>query len=257
MTIPRPSAGAARSIERARQLIAAGVPELALSEIEDEISRKGGTERALWYAQARIYCGNVNFLDAILSLRRAFPDYNYLPPSSLPDEIWNLLFPVRHLNVVSRYAARNRLDPNLILGLIRQESAFNETARSGANARGLMQLLPDTGRMLARQEGITPYSASRLYQPEVNIALGTRYLADRIKKYGGRTELALAAYNAGDIRVDRWLREFGDVDMAEFVELIPFSETRGYVKQVLSNVAHYHVRTAPAAAGPKSDQRKQ
>lgn len=242
--IPQPSPGILRAIERARQLLAAGVPDLALAELDHPVAGRGGDDKILCYALARVFQSKYDFLNAILTLRRAFPDYNILPSSYLPEEVWSQFFPVRYLNLVNKHAARNRMDPNLILAVIRQESAFNESARSRANARGLMQVLPTTGRFLARQAGIAPYTITKLHEPETNIALGTTYLAERLQRYGGRIELALAAYNAGDNRVDRWLQEFGNVDMVEFVERIPFSETRSYVKQVLSNRIHYQLHTA-------------
>jgi len=120
-----------------------------------------------------------------------------------------------------------------------------ENARSKANAMGLMQIMPSTGRILARKARTTRFSTKKLLQAETNIILGTRFLAFLLKTYE-KPELALAAYNAGDTRVDRWLKEFGNKDMAEFVEQIPFSETRGYVKQVLTNRAHYTRLTSPA-----------
>ncbi len=255
-TIPQPTPGVARTIERARQLISAGLIDLALAEFQHESAAYGSNNKALCYATARVYLSEADFLNAIIALRRAFPDYNNLPPSYLPEEIWSLFFPVRHLEFVTKNAARNHVDPNLILAVIRQESAFNESARSKANARGLMQVLPSTGRLLARQAGIPQYTAAKLHEPETNIALGTRYLAECLQRYGGRVELALAAYNAGDNRVDHWLQEFGNVDMVEFVERIPFSETRGYVKMVMSNRTHYQLRTAPAS-GPASSHRKE
>jgi soluble lytic murein transglycosylase len=132
------------------------------------------------------------------------------------------------------------------MGLIRQESAFIENARSSADARGLMQILPATASRLARQARIPHYSAKKLFQAETNIALGTRYLAFLVRRYG-KTELALAAYNAGSTRVDLWLKEFGNVNMPEFVEKIPFYETRNYIKQVVSNRALYGLLTSSAA----------
>ena len=243
-TISSPSTATAWLIERSRQLMAAGVPDLALAELERAPTAPDVGDRAVSYGISRIHQSKGDYLGAIAALRRAIPDYAELPPASLPDEVWEILFPVRHFDIVTRNAARNNVDPNLVLALIRQESAFQETARSSANARGLMQVLPSTGRILARKAGIVPYSVSKLYHPDTNIALGTRYLASLLQHYHGKVELALAAYDAGDDRVDRWLEEFGNLDMAEFVERIPFGETRGYVKQVLSNLAHYHLRTA-------------
>jgi soluble lytic murein transglycosylase len=107
-----------------------------------------------------------------------------------------------------------------------------------------MQVLPSTGRLLARQSPRVPrYNAQKLYQAETNIILGTRFLSSLLQQLG-KPELALAAYNAGKSRVDRWLEEWGDLDMVEFVEQIPFSETRGYVKQVLSNRIRYSLLTS-------------
>ena len=243
VSIPQPSGAVTQAIERARQLMAAGLPDMALLELNRSNSSQEDVDKALCYGMSRIYQSKGDLYGAISTLRRAFPDYIDLPSASLPGEIWDLFFPVRHFDIISQTAARKSLDPSLVLALIRQESAFNEAARSKANARGLMQVLPTTGRLLARQAGISRYTVTKLYHPETNIALGTSYLASLLQRYGGRVELALAAYNAGDSRVDRWLQQFGDTDMAEFVERIPFSETRAYVKQVMSNTAHYQART--------------
>jgi soluble lytic murein transglycosylase len=242
-----PSNQAAQAIERSRRLATAGLPDLALSELRAATSRFPG-DKGISYVMSRIYEIQQDFVGVISTLRRTFSDYNNRPLDALPREVWALLFPMRHQQIVSTYAARNGLDPNLVLGVIRQESAFMTSARSPSNARGLMQILPSTGRMLARQMGISRYSTDRLYQAETNISMGTRYLAQMLTRFGGKPELALAAYNAGDSRVDRWLTEFGNVDTAEFVERIPFNETRNYVKQVLSNQAHYQMLTSSISA---------
>jgi soluble lytic murein transglycosylase len=188
---------------------------------------------------SRLYQERDEFNESITCLHSAFPDYNGRPNESLPDEVWQLLFPVRHWGIISAQATETRTDPNLILGLIRQESGFEADARSRANARGLMQVLPSTGRKLARRS-VPRFNSKKLFQADTNIILGTKYLASLLQVYG-KEELALAAYNAGDSRVDRWLQAFGKLDMVEFVEQIPFSETRNYVKQVLSNKAHYNI----------------
>jgi soluble lytic murein transglycosylase len=245
ISIQEPDQAVNRVIERARQLQEAGVPDLAISELRWGIRRNPKHQESLCYLMARIYGGRDDHNEAIACLRRAFPDYNFRPGNALPEEIWRMLFPVRYWETISVQSARSRLEPTLVLGVIRQESGFEEKARSKANARGLMQILPSTGKKLAKQASLRSYSVKKLYQAETNITLGVRYLASLIRQYG-KEELALAAYNAGDTRVDRWLRAFGNVDMAEFVEQIPFSETRGYVKQVLSNKAHYSLLTSPA-----------
>jgi len=240
-----PSAEAVIIIERARELAAAGLTGSALAEL-----RWGGQEYSqnsdlFSYLMASICVQRDDFGGAITNLRRAVPDYNGRPPAALPDEFWEMFFPVRHWKIISAQAAKTGLEPSLILGVIRQESAFKVNARSRANARGLMQILPSTGRDLARRAGIR-FTTQRLYNADTNITLGTRYLSSLLKQYG-KPELALAAYNAGGTRVARWQKELAPSDMAEFVEQIPFAETRNYVKQVLSNRAHYDLLLASSA----------
>jgi soluble lytic murein transglycosylase-like protein/TolA-binding protein len=245
--LPEPDEAGILIIERARQLVAADLTDFALSELSWGIRRSPQNDNALRYVMARIYASKEDHNGAISCLRRAFPDYNSRPIGSLPEEIWQLLFPVRHLEVISAQAAKTRTEPTLILGIIRQESGFEEEAHSRANARGLMQILPSTGQKLARQARVPRYNVGKLFHAETNIILGTRYLASLLQKYG-RIELALAAYNAGSTRVDRWLKEFGNADAVEFVERIPYTETRNYIKQVLSNKAHYDLRVPSAPA---------
>jgi soluble lytic murein transglycosylase len=119
--------------------------------------------------------------------------------------------------------------------LIRQESLFDARARSPAAAVGLMQLIPPTAARVARQLGLAVPSQERLFEPEVNLILGTQYLKDLLERYSNNWPKALAAYNAGEAAVDRWEREIVTDDIEEFVEQIPYVETRGYVKLVLRN----------------------
>ncbi len=246
-TVAEPSGEAAGILERGRQLMAADLPDLALSELRSGI-RRFPSERSLSYITSRIYESKDEYFEAIATLRQAFPDYNDRAIDTLPKEIWQVLFPVKHWQVISTQAAKYNIDPNLVLGIIRQESSFEEEARSPANARGLMQVLPSTGRMIARQAGVRRYSVRKLYTADTNITLGLRHFSSLLQQFGNREELALAAYNAGDDRAERWSNEFGLADMAEFVERIPFSETRGYIKQVMTNQAHYALLTSSLAA---------
>lgn len=242
VVIPEPSPAVAFFMERARQLATADLPNLAIAELRRAAAKFPG-ETTLSYLLSRLYASKEDYYSVIATLRRAFPDYDARPLTGLPDEVWELLFPIRYWQLISTQAAKNKVDPNLILGIIRQESAFDETAHSRANARGLMQVLPSTGRALARQIGVRRYSMGKLLAPDTNIALGARYLAHLLEQFDHSEELALAAYNAGDNRVESWIRNFGKLDMAEFVERIPFGETRVYIKQVLTNRAYYHLLT--------------
>lgn len=143
-----------------------------------------------------------------------------------------------------------RAEAALIHGVIRQETEFEEQARSGAGARGLMQLLPSTASAVARRNGL-PYSSDRLYERDTNLTIGSIYLQSRIEEFGGSYILALAAYNAGPSRASQWVRDWGDpriggIDPIDWVELIPFEETRNYVQRVLENTQIYRHRLAGA-----------
>jgi soluble lytic murein transglycosylase len=240
VVLPELNASGIKTMERVRYLTVAELHDLAAAELRWAITQHPNNEKSLRYLISKVYEGSGDYYESIVSLRRAVPDYFGRPVGSLPDSIWRLLFPLHHWPIVAAQAAKTELDPFLILGLIRQESAFEETARSRADARGLMQIVPSTGRMLAQRARLSGYSTGRLYQADVNIMLGTRHLASLKQKYG-KTELALTAYNAGETRVKEWIQKYRYSDMAEFVEQIPFTETRNYVKRVLGNRGYYEL----------------
>jgi soluble lytic murein transglycosylase len=158
---------------------------------------------------------------------------------------WNarllrIVFPFPHRELVEREARRNGLDPFMVAGLIRQESMFNPIAVSPAGAVGLMQIMPATGQMLARRAGVSAFQPSMLRQPELNVRLGTLFLADLLARNGTPTE-AFAAYNAGPGRLAQW-RSFPEIrDEEMFAERIPFAETRDYVKILSFNTRLYRM----------------
>jgi len=145
-----------------------------------------------------------------------------------------------------------RPEPALVLSIIRQESEFDPDAASGANAHGLMQLLPSTARATARQVGMT-YDRASLTDPSYNTTLGSAYLANLIDEFNGSYVLGVASYNAGDFNARDWIADWGDprsanVDVVDWIELIPFSETRNYVQRVMENLQVYRYRLAGAAS---------
>ncbi len=150
-----------------------------------------------------------------------------------------VVYPFPYRALVTSRAEELGLDPYLVAGLIRQESAFVPTISSSAGAIGLMQVMPATGRQLARAVGPRGYRTESLRTAEVNIHLGTRYLADLTARYDGAVLLVLSAYNAGPTRANRWRRFPEAEDPRRFTERIPFVETRGYVKNVVRNRALY------------------
>jgi soluble lytic murein transglycosylase len=174
---------------------------------------------------------------ALHSARKIVPDYYSQQFSELPREIWDLLFPTTFRTLVRRHASLNRLDPYLVMALIRQESAFNPQATSPSNALGLMQIVPGT---VTRSRRYQRTVAQRLYNPTYNVRFGCAYLRKLLKQFDGNVPEALAAYNAGPSRVSQWLSDYSFRDPQEFVESIPFQETRIYVKGVLKDRMIYH-----------------
>lgn len=150
-----------------------------------------------------------------------------------------VVFPFPHQDLVTAQAEELGLDPYLVAGLIRQESAFAPSVVSSAGAVGLMQVLPATGEELARRVGPRSFRAEFLRTPELNVHLGATYLARLMERYDGDVPLALSAYNAGPTRANRWRRFPEAEDPLRFTERIPFAETRGYVKNVTRNRALY------------------
>jgi soluble lytic murein transglycosylase len=150
-----------------------------------------------------------------------------------------LRFPTPYLDEIMAAAANRKLDPAWIYGIMRRESAFAARAYSSAGAQGLMQLMPATAELTARKFGLPPPSGNDVFDPARNIALGSAYLSEMLKRFQGNQALATAAYNAGPHRVERWLPERGALPADVWVEIIPFYETRDYVKAVLAYAAVY------------------
>jgi len=149
-----------------------------------------------------------------------------------------VVFPIDYWPLLQKQAAARGLDPFLMAALVAQESTFDPVIRSSANAVGLMQVLPSTGRQFARRLKLSGYSAARLTDPETNIRLGTAIFAESLKKFGG-VHFALAAYNAGDHRVAAWQRERPAMPQDVFIDDIPFPETQNYVKRILGTAEDY------------------
>ena len=163
-------------------------------------------------------------------------------------EMADYLFPVISL------PPGGKAEPAFVLGLIRQESAFNAQAQSGVGAMGLMQLMPDTAQQMAKQMKIAKFkTASLTADPKLNVTLGRAYLDKLIDRFNGSYLLATAAYNAGPSRVREWIDQYGDpraadTDVVDWIESIPFDETRNYVQRVMENLQVYRSRLTKGAS---------
>ena len=155
-----------------------------------------------------------------------------------PHAVQELTLPLKHEDIIRQQAAEKNLDPALIAAVIYQESKFRDRT-SSAGAKGLMQLLPGTAEFIARKSGGTRFELQDLGTPQINIAYGSWYLRYLIGRYNGNQVLAIAAYNAGEDNVDRWVSAAGGPDSFDVTRDIPFPETRAYVQGVLSKRGAY------------------
>lgn len=223
-------------VQKAELLANGGLLDLAARELHAAAQEEKGD----WAPAelARLYQEAGRYDAAIETLKHAAPNYFALDLPSLPRSYWEGLFPKPFWTDLKRFSSENGLDPYLVAALIRQESAFNPNAVSHANAVGLMQLLPKVGRGVAKQEKMKHFTTQELFQPRVNLQLGTKYFRSMVDRFGS-FEYALAAYNAGVDRVQDWSKQGTYRDPQEFVESIPFTETREYVENIMRNVSVY------------------
>ncbi|MGB6191504.1 MAG: transglycosylase SLT domain-containing protein, partial [Terracidiphilus sp.] len=234
-------------LAKARLLANAGLNDFIPREIAADPD--SGSWSAL--AEAQIYASFGETYRAMRALKRALPYAASASISSIPIVYWHILFPQPYWDTIKAESKKNNLDPYLVASLIRQESEFNPSVVSYANAWGLMQLLPSVGRSMAREQGIAHFQTYQLLDPDTNIQLGTRYLRQLLDKFDGVPEYALAAYNAGDSRVTDWEAAGPYSGMDEFVESIPFTQTREYVQAILRNMETYRAIDSVAATGPR------
>jgi len=224
----REAAGELSAIDPAKLAGTGDAPEPVLA-VADLLDRAGDHRAASYLLRTR----------ARFALRRA--------PEGESLRAWRIAYPPAFRPDVERWAPAAGVPPALLLALMREESALDPRAVSPAGAIGLTQLMLPTARDMARQLKLPRPSKNDLKRGPLNIRFGARYLGQLIRRFDGSAPLALAAYNAGGGAVSRWLGERGDLEVDEFVEEIPFEETRGYVKRVLRSYAAYRLLYSEAA----------
>jgi len=229
--------GEAARLKRAEELAAVGMDADAHAEL-DKALEAAPTSPRLNLAKAKLHRARNDNVQAFNVLRRSFPDYSQMEVEELTPDEWDVFYPLAYWDIIAQESRARSLDPYTVAGLIRQESVFNPRAASHADAYGLMQLLVPTARMTAKRYGVgSDINVEALFQPRLNIQLGTSYLKDQLDKFG-RIEYVAAAYNAGPGRAAAW-RTSLPLQMDEWAEAIPFRETRGYVQGVVRNLLQY------------------
>lgn len=231
----KPTRATALRIERTRMLRSAGLDNWA----ESEVRFGAKTEGQAPLLAVELARGAESSFERLRIMKRVSLDYLSVPFEEAGGKFWEYLFPLPYQNEMQRYAGQHKIEPFMVAALIRQESEFNPRAVSRAKAYGLTQVRPSTGRLIARKLGIRRFSSGMLFQPSTNLRMGTYYLRTQLDKWNGKWEHTLAAYNAGPNRVAEWITWHDFEEPAEFVETIPFTETREYVQAVLRNAALY------------------
>jgi soluble lytic murein transglycosylase len=228
-TNPPLSAEQSFHLARAQELARLTLNPLAVAEL-DEVKNLGGEETSLHLMLMREYARNGAY-------GRSVALANQFPRSS--EELVQYRYPLAYWETIQKLAAERDLDPYLVVALIRQESLFDPKAISPASALGLMQLLPSTAIRVATQLGLPPPTHEKVFEPDLNLRLGTHHLKELFQRYANNVVKAIAAYNAGENAVARWEKQINAADEDEFIERIPYAETRLYVKLVLRNLRVY------------------
>jgi soluble lytic murein transglycosylase len=233
-------------LARAELLETAGLPEWAEFELQWAAQNEANPfPAALALAETASRRGAYDV--SIRYVKRFAPGYLTIPIEAAPEKFWKLAFPLPYRSALEMNSRRRGLDPYIVAALIRQESEFNPKAISRAKAYGLTQVLPSTGRQLSRRVGVSGFSPSMLFEPEINLKLGTYYLKSLLDQQNGKWEQTLASYNAGKTRADTWATWATYREPAEYIETIPFTETRNYIQIVLRNAHVYRRLYEPTA----------
>jgi soluble lytic murein transglycosylase len=253
-----PSKVTKERIERARLLVAAGLDDFAEAELQFG-GKHDGQPQVIAVELAELNNLHDSPDKAIRYIKQLAPNYLSIPLESAPERFWKLAFPLPFRDSLEQYCRERSLDPFLVAALIRQESEFNPKVISHANAYGLTQVLPSTGREISRRLNLRGFRPDMLFTPETNLQIGTYFLRSLFDRLQGSWEAALASYNAGPSRVARWLHWGEFREPAEFIETIPFNETRNYVQSVLRNAELYRRLYGPkpvALASSNGDIRR-
>ena len=225
------------NIRKSDELTNVGLDQWAIDELAPA-SQAHPDSPKVNLAIARVYRAQNDNVRALNALKRSFPDYSQMKPEEMTRAEWDVFYPLAYWDIIVQESRARNLDPFQVAGLIRQETVFNPRARSSARAYGLMQVLVPTATLTARRYGVDrSITAEALYEPRLNIQLGTAYLRDQIDKFG-RIEYVAAAYNAGPLRAAQW-RTSLPAEIDEWAEAVPFKETRGYVQGVVRNRLQY------------------
>ncbi|MBI4402454.1 MAG: transglycosylase SLT domain-containing protein [Nitrospirae bacterium] len=223
---------------KAAELKLLGMDQDAARELASLIERYARDRDALLELSALLSEAGAHS-QALRVARLHFRDSLERGGESAPSVLWNVAYPTAYLPTI-RAQTGNQVDPYLVAAIIREESQYDARAVSRVGAVGLMQVMPATAQAMARKLGFPDVMRDDLFDQDTNIRFGSRYLEQLLRQFSGNVLHAVAAYNAGPVAVSAWILKLTDKEPDEFVELIPFQETRQYVKRVLRSYREYH-----------------
>lgn len=232
-------------LEKCKLLVASGIAGYAAEEAvaamrssDQTVEEPIQNELAIMLQRAGEYRAGIKLVDR--KMRKAIVGGDI---SAISPKTWQLAYPKGYFNEIQNDTLNYNLDPFLVLAVIREESRFNPKALSRSKAHGLMQIIPKTGKGIASRLKIKPFDEQKMFDPSVNIQMGTYYLSSLLKRFDGNFYLALASYNGGPNRIDRylktWYKDIKTFDIDDFVESIPVTETRYYVQKVMESYFQY------------------
>ena len=223
---------------RVRELMQINFTADAAREMQ-YLTASGTQDRVLAYHLADLYAAAGEPLKANVLIQKNFRDIVRHGGLNVPQRFWEILYPRANWTAIERASERSGVDPYLVSAIIRQESAFDPSIVSNAGAVGLMQIMPAEAARIAEKGGLAPVTRDQLFDPETNVMVGAAEIRQKIEAMDGNTMLGIAAYNAGEQAVGRWIAKTSPRDIDTFIESIPYSETRLYVKIVTRNVFEY------------------
>ena len=240
-------------IDAVRELVAVGLSRDATREIK-ALSLEYPDNSGVAFLLADVYSAGGEPFKANTTLQRRFRQFVRHGGTNIPARFWEILFPLNYWDTIRAEATRRGVDPYLLASIIRQESGFEPTVVSNAGAVGLMQIMPHEAAHIASAAGLEEITRERLFDPQQNIAMGAAEYIQKLERVGGNPILAIAAYNAGEQAVGRWLAQTPIDDSDLFIESIPYAETRLYVKSVTRNRFEYRRIYESSNAAQQSSQ---
>jgi soluble lytic murein transglycosylase-like protein len=240
-------------VDAVRELTAIGLSRDATREIK-ALSLEYPENSGVAFMLADVYSAGGEPFKANTTIQRRFRQFVRHGGTNIPARFWEILFPLNYWDTIRAEATRRGVDPYLLASIIRQESGFEPTVVSNAGAVGLMQIMPQEASVIAAAGGLEEMTRERLFDPQQNIAMGAAEYIQKLERVGGNPILAIAAYNAGEKAVGRWLAQTPIDDSDLFIESIPYAETRLYVKSVTRNRFEYRRIYESSNAAQQSSQ---